>query len=140
MIRCKIRKVLREAIGMLDIVYLLFTAAIIIGSNNTGLRAFAIVTAFYMGFRAFADPSRLAYHRSKRLRRNGGMHTDIEWLELKRRYGFGCAYCGSKTQLTKDHVIPVSRGGTDDITNIVPACRSCNSSKGAKVIFYRSNN
>lgn len=48
------------------------------------------------------------------------------------RPGFGmqCHYCGSENELTRDHVMPRSRGGTDDASNIVFACRSCNSAKG----------
>ena len=42
-----------------------------------------------------------------------------------------CAYCDNKAT-TWDHVLPVSRGGCSRLTNIVPACQSCNSSKGVK--------
>lgn len=44
-----------------------------------------------------------------------------------------CAYCGKKLSLgkmTKDHVKPLSRGGKNDLCNIVAACRSCNEKKG----------
>lgn len=41
----------------------------------------------------------------------------------------GCVYCGSDEQLTVDHLIPRARGGGHDGVNLVPACRSCNSSK-----------
>lgn len=41
-----------------------------------------------------------------------------------------CHYCGRTTRLTKDHVIPRSRGGSDDDSNIVFACRNCNAAKG----------
>ena len=59
-----------------------------------------------------------------------GSHTQLEWLELQQVCGQSCAYCGvAGVPLTKDHFIPISKGGSDDITNIVPACRSCNSSK-----------
>ena len=33
-----------------------------------------------------------------------------------------------------DHVVPLSRGGKHEIENLLPACRSCNSSKGAKLL------
>lgn len=44
-----------------------------------------------------------------------------------------CAYCGEYAErMTIDHVVPLSRGGTHTIENIVAACGPCNSSKGAK--------
>ena len=50
---------------------------------------------------------------------------------MKLHYGC-CAYCGESKPLTRDHKIPITRGGTDDITNIVPACMRCNSRKGTR--------
>jgi 5-methylcytosine-specific restriction endonuclease McrA len=41
-----------------------------------------------------------------------------------------CSYCGSEDDLTRDHVMPRSRGGLNDESNKVWACRSCNSAKG----------
>lgn len=41
-----------------------------------------------------------------------------------------CQYCGSFKNLTVDHIIPTSKGGTDNWTNLVAACRSCNEKKG----------
>jgi hypothetical protein len=43
-----------------------------------------------------------------------------------------CAYCGIEDPRTKDHVIPKSRGGSDDPSNLVWACNRCNSKKGAR--------
>lgn len=47
-----------------------------------------------------------------------------------------CVYCGIQTNpfstFSIDHVVPVSKGGTDDLANLVPCCRSCNSRKGAR--------
>lgn len=44
-------------------------------------------------------------------------------------WGHGCAYCGAVAD-TLDHVRPVARGGLTVRTNLIPACRSCNYSKG----------
>lgn len=56
-----------------------------------------------------------------------------QWEEIKRRFDFKCAYCGTfEAALTKDHVTPLSRGGNHTASNIVPACRSCNCSKKAR--------
>ena len=43
-----------------------------------------------------------------------------------------CCYCGSSNDLTVDHLIPTKRGGANAGDNLVWACRSCNSSKGAR--------
>ena len=50
----------------------------------------------------------------------------------KMRYGSTCAYCGKSGQLSLDHVIPRLKDGPDAADNIIYACRSCNSSKGAR--------
>jgi 5-methylcytosine-specific restriction endonuclease McrA len=85
---------------------------------------------------------RLSYTHRRRVRRlqNGGSYTKREWYELKRRFDFTCLCCGQKEpaiKLTVDHVIPISRGGTNDIGNIQPLCRRCNQSKGTQTIDYR---
>lgn len=62
----------------------------------------------------------------------------IPWekqLYVYKKYNFKCIYCGfsGKTdfsnwmQLSLDHILPKSCGGTDTATNLVPACRACNS-------------
>lgn len=46
-----------------------------------------------------------------------------------------CMYCGrqfSGYQLTRDHLVPLSRGGTDCWSNVVAACRGCNHAKGSR--------
>lgn len=53
--------------------------------------------------------------------------------ELFLRDGHMCMYCGGEfheTQLTRDHVIPISRGGRDRWSNVVAACKGCNTHKG----------
>jgi len=53
--------------------------------------------------------------------------------DIKAAYNFRCAYCGKKTtELTKDHVVPISKGGKDRMDNIVPSCLSCNLHKSAR--------
>ena len=47
-----------------------------------------------------------------------------------RRDGFRCQYCNQRERLTVDHVIPRSRGGRDQWTNLVAACIRCNNKKG----------
>lgn len=45
-----------------------------------------------------------------------------------------CQYCGSKQNLTIDHVIPKSKGGKDTWDNVVAACATCNVSKGNRLL------
>jgi 5-methylcytosine-specific restriction endonuclease McrA len=49
------------------------------------------------------------------------------------RDGFRCQYCGSTKRLTLDHVVPVSRGGTNTWDNVVTSCAPCNVRKGASL-------
>ena len=54
-------------------------------------------------------------------------------------YGWKCRYCKIRLEegvnLSWDHAIPQSRGGTDILCNLLPCCRSCNSSKNDLNIF-----
>lgn len=52
--------------------------------------------------------------------------------KLLHKYKFKCCECGCKDNLTIDHIIPVSNGGSDEITNLQILCKSCNSKKGNK--------
>jgi len=45
---------------------------------------------------------------------------------------FSCQYCGSKGDLTFDHVVPRAAGGVTSWENVVAACSRCNLRKGAK--------
>lgn len=60
---------------------------------------------------------------------------DISKKELQRLYSSCCTYCGSDTDITLDHVIPIIRGGRHSLGNIVPACKSCNFTKQARTIM-----
>ena len=46
------------------------------------------------------------------------------------RDGWACQYCGARTSLTVDHVIPRSKGGSSSWDNIVASCAPCNRRKG----------
>lgn len=71
-----------------------------------------------------------------------GSHTIAEWEALKLYYNYTCLCCGRREpeiKLTRDHIIPLVKHGSDYIDNIQPLCRSCNSSKNVKIIDYRPN-
>lgn len=70
---------------------------------------------------------------------NGGTHSLGEWQKLKAQYNWSCPDCKEsepKIKLSVDHVIPISKGGSDNIENIQPLCRSCNSKKHTKQHRY----
>ena len=55
--------------------------------------------------------------------------TDAQWADLQAAWA-GCAYCGAADKaLQRDCVLAISRGGRYTLDNVVPACRSCNTSK-----------
>ena len=54
--------------------------------------------------------------------------TEAQWEALQDAWG-GCAYCGAAGALQKNCLLPISRGGRYTLSNVVPACRSCNASK-----------
>jgi hypothetical protein len=56
--------------------------------------------------------------------------TKEQWNYVKQYFNNACCYCGrTDTKLTQDHLVALSAGGDYTIGNIVPACKSCNSSK-----------
>jgi 5-methylcytosine-specific restriction endonuclease McrA len=79
-----------------------------------------------------------AHIRRARKRGNGGTFTLEEWHALCERYGNRCLCCGATgVPLHIDHVIPLARGGRNDVSNLQPLCKPCNSQKYAKHIDYR---
>ena len=58
--------------------------------------------------------------------------TTQEWGNIKNSFKNKCAYCGLESPLAQEHFLALSKGGGYVAGNIVPACRSCNSSKRDK--------
>jgi 5-methylcytosine-specific restriction endonuclease McrA len=69
-----------------------------------------------------------------------GSFTVEEFKELCESYGNKClAYGNTEAVLEADHVVPLTRGGSDNISNIQPLCGSCNRKKFVNTIDYRSS-
>jgi 5-methylcytosine-specific restriction endonuclease McrA len=53
------------------------------------------------------------------------------WEYLLEKWGRTCAYCGARDlPLERDHIYPKGRGGSDRVSNLTVACRTCNQTKG----------
>lgn len=61
-----------------------------------------------------------------------------EWIDLCRQYGNVCLRCGIMDMLSPDHVTPLTRKGTNFISNIQPLCLPCNNRKRVDCTDYRS--
>lgn len=76
-----------------------------------------------------------AMAKARRMREENapGSHTQAEWLTLVNANEGRCEDCGRRRPPTKDHIIPLIMGGSDDIGNIQVLCKPCNSRKARKV-------
>ncbi len=62
-----------------------------------------------------------------------GTVTSKSWAEQLEVFGGTCGYCGdTSSSLHRDHVYPLSKGGTHSIDNLAPACQKCNLMKSAR--------
>jgi predicted restriction endonuclease len=77
---------------------------------------------------------RAARHASR------GNFTVEEFKELCESYANKCLVCGdTEAVLEADHVVPLTKAGSDSISNIQPLCGSCNREKFVNIIDYRLN-
>jgi 5-methylcytosine-specific restriction endonuclease McrA len=83
------------------------------------------------------------YRKMRKAHKRGapGSYTLGEWLALKRAYLFtcpnpSCLKTEPEIKLTADHIVPVSRGGSNKITNIQPLCSACNNKKWATTEYF----
>lgn len=78
------------------------------------------------------------HRRRARIAEADGDFTAEQWIELCARYEYVCLCCErTGAKLEADHIVPIARGGSNDINNIQPLCRSCNARKHTKIIDYR---
>ncbi len=82
-------------------------------------------------------PHQRIHNHRRRVRATaaGGSHTLAQWLTLGWANGWKCAYCHERLTpetAEADHIVPVARGGNNDISNIAVSCSHCNRTKGAK--------
>lgn len=89
-----------------------------------------------------SEQGRQANKRSKHKRRSLEREalatlTLNQWIECCNHFNNKCAYCGKsdKNGLTQEHFVPVMKGGEYTVTNIIPSCGSCNSSKSDRDFF-----
>ena len=74
-------------------------------------------------------------NRRRRAIYAAGSLTTEEWAEIEEEFGGQCAYCGTGPGEQLDHVVPISKGGQHEASNVVPACASCNLSKNASSLL-----
>ncbi len=87
--------------------------------------------------RAHPEQARESSRRHQHLKRASAPITDVTlgtWRELVELWDNCCAYCGTTTKMTQDHVRPLTRGGLHLASNLLPACLRCNQSKGYRLL------
>lgn len=95
----------------------------------------------WKGGEATKKQRRVSYQLNRNIRKlgNGGTHSLGEWETLKAQYNFTCLSCKRQepiVKLTRDHIIPISKGGSNNIENIQPLCKNCNSRKASNLTRY----
>lgn len=108
---------------------------------NSGNFKKGSIPASYIDGRSKTTEYHNFYKKQYKHRKKGaeGSHTKKEWNNLKELYQFMCVCCKNQEpeiEITEDHIIPLSRGGSNYIENIQPLCRPCNARKFNRTINY----
>jgi len=85
---------------------------------------------FHLDWFSATDPEQVRRERNKARELRAS-----QWWKNQLARG-RCHYCGQATpprELTMDHVVPVSRGGSSTRGNVVPCCKTCNTAKRAQL-------
>ncbi|MCP4934771.1 MAG: HNH endonuclease [bacterium] len=102
--------------------------------GDTPLRIFGGINRI-SGMRSYIDVHPVIAAKGSMYAKAHGATPPLTNRELFRRDGHTCMYCLEQMpdrRLTRDHVMPRSRGGADVWTNVVTACMACNQRKGAR--------
>jgi 5-methylcytosine-specific restriction endonuclease McrA len=98
-----------------------------------------LTSGFYAGKTKRRNPDRVtASEEKRRARKKGTDSTGVsvnEWRAVLDAFDHRCAYCYTTGRMSMDHFRPLAHGGKHSPDNVVPACRSCNSSKADDLIF-----
>lgn len=93
-------------------------------------RAIGYTTEEFVFEMAGAESQQAARHRSTPGASQDVSLTEEQWEMSQEFFQDTCCYCGKTGEkLTKDHFIPLTKGGAYAVYNILPACSTCNSSK-----------
>jgi 5-methylcytosine-specific restriction endonuclease McrA len=75
------------------------------------------------------------YQRARRAKIKNNSIYYVSSKELKKLKNSPCFYCGNNDLIEIDHIIPIARGGSHGIGNLISACRGCNRSRQDKTIM-----
>jgi 5-methylcytosine-specific restriction endonuclease McrA len=98
--------------------------------NRDGSRSYVIACADCSA----ADGQRVRYRKANNVvdfndPRYGHPFPYVEWGQKLDACNYTCSICGKHGKVVIDHIVPLSRGGTNDIDNLQPLCHSCNVKK-----------
>lgn len=79
------------------------------------------------------DSIRASWRKARIKRRaqekTGPAFSETAWAKILKKARHLCVHCGKRRKLTIDHILPLSKGGTNHAWNLQPLCKPCNSSK-----------